>query len=174
MAFVVPTKPGRYEIRESRSTSKGPRSHTLTSFTELTDEVISKARAKAVKPPTAVQLRKSARRAGAPVAQPVVERAARALIAELARGRRLEPPLKRLLIELLTKGLRDGRDASPSTETAHSMALWVAATPEERGKALVDLLMLADALPAQGRKDKPLRFPRLDSSKMPTSPLSHA
>jgi hypothetical protein len=39
----------------------------------------------------------------------------------------------------------------------------MAATPEERGRTLVDLLLLADALPSGGRRGKPLRFPRLES-----------
>jgi len=55
MAFVVPTKKGSFEIRESRSTAAGPRSRTLASFKELTDETIEKARARAAKPPTASQ-----------------------------------------------------------------------------------------------------------------------
>ena len=38
----------------------------------------------------------------------------------------------------------------------------MASTPEERGKALVDLLLLADALPHGGRAGKPLEFPPLN------------
>jgi hypothetical protein len=169
MAFVVPTRGGRFEIRESQSTPKGPRSHTLASFTELTDEVISKARAKAAKPPSPGELRRSARRAGAPVSRPIAERAARELIGELARGRQLEPPLKKLLIELLTTSPRDGEEVSPTQEAAASIAIWIAATPEERGRALVDLLLLADALPPTRRRQEPLRFPRLDSGKAQTT-----
>ena len=163
MAFVVPAKQGRFEVRESRSTPKGPRSKTLVSFRELDDEVIRKAREKAAKPPSAEQLRSSARRAGAPVARPPIEQAARELIAELAKGRRLDPPLRQILVELLEKGYRESSDPSPANEAARSVATWMAATPEERGRALVDLLLLADALPSDGRRDKPLRFPRLDS-----------
>lgn len=169
MAFVVPTKSGRFEIRESQSTPKGPRSHTLASFTELTDEVITKARTKAAKPPSPSGLRKSARRAGAPVSRPVAERAARELIGELARGGELEPPLKQLLIELLTRSPREREKASPTEEAAASIAIWMAATPEERGQALVDLLLLADALPPTRRRQEPLRFPRLNSGKAPTT-----
>ena len=40
MAFVVPSRRGSYEIRESQNTPKGPRSRTLVSFRELTEEVI--------------------------------------------------------------------------------------------------------------------------------------
>ena len=65
MAFVVRTKRGEFEIRESRSTPKGPRSRTLATFRELSDEVIEKARARAAKPPDAEELRDAARRAGA-------------------------------------------------------------------------------------------------------------
>jgi hypothetical protein len=85
------------------------------------------------------------------------------LIAELAKGRRLDPTLSQILSELLQKGYRETGETSPANEAARSVAIWMAATPEERGKALVDLLLLADALPSGGRQGKPLRFPRLDS-----------
>jgi hypothetical protein len=163
MAFIVPTRPGSYEIRESHSTPKGPRSQTLASFRELTDEVIQKAREKAAVAPSAEELQRAARRAGAPVARPPAEQAARELIAELARGRRLDPALRQILIELLQRGYREGGDPSPSREASRSVAMWMSATPEERGQTLVDLLLLADALPSGGRKGKPLRFPRLES-----------
>jgi hypothetical protein len=165
MTFIVPTRRGRFEVRESQSTPKGPRSRTLASFTELTDAVIDKAQAKAIKPPTPGELRRSARRAGAPVRKPPAERAARELIAELARGRRLDPGLRQILIELLQNGYREGAEPSPSNEAARAVAEWMAASPEERGRVLVDLLLLADALPSKGRRGKPLRFPRLDSTR---------
>jgi len=164
MAFVVPTRQGSFEVRESRNTPKGPRSRTLVSFRELTDEVVQRAREKATKPPSAEELRRAARRAGAPVARPPIEQAARELIAELARGRRLNPTLHQMLSELLQRGYREDGEGSPANEAARSVAIWMAATPEERGKALVDLLLLADALPSSGRRGKPLLFPRLDSS----------
>lgn len=151
-------------MRESRGTARGPRSRTLASFRELTDEVIEKARERADKPPSPEELRRSARRAGAPVARPPIEQAARELIAELARGRRLDPTLHQILSELLQRGYREGDEPSPANEAARSVAIWMAATPEERGRALVDLLLLADALPSGGRRGKPLRFPRLDST----------
>lgn len=164
MAFVVPTRKGSYEIRESSNTNKGPRSQTLVSFRELTDEVIEKARKKAVKPPSAEELRRAARRAGAPVAREPVEQAARELIAELARGNRLDPTLRQILLEMLQRGYREDASASPAGEAARAVALWMAATPDERGRALFDLLLLADALPSGGRRGKPLLFPRLDST----------
>jgi hypothetical protein len=162
MAFVVPTKRGRFEIRESRNTPKGPRSRTLASFEELTDEVIEKARRKTAKPPSAEELRNAARRVGAPVARPPADQAARQLIAELGKGREPEPRLRRLLAAKLDDGA-DGA-ISPS-DPSRAMAEWMVATPAERGKALKDLLLLADALPSGGRRGKPLRFPRLESAR---------
>jgi hypothetical protein len=167
MAYVVPARKGTYEVRESESTPKGPRSRTLVAFRELTDEVIEKAREKAVSPPSREELRRLARRAGAPIARPPVEQAARVLIAELAKGQRLDPPLRQILTELLQKGYQETGNASPANEAARSVAIWMAATPEERGRALVDLLLLADALPSSGRLGKPLAFPRLDSTGDP-------
>lgn len=162
MAFIVPTRAGRFEIRESRSTPAGPRSQTLVSFKELTDEVIAKAQAKASTAPSADALRRGARRAGAPVARPVIEQAARQVIAELAKGDRLEPTLRQILLELLQRGYREDASPSPENEAARGVAIWMAASPEERGRTLFELLLLADALPSGGRRGKPLRFPRLD------------
>lgn len=127
--------------------------------------MIEKAREKAAKPPSAEELRRAARRAGAPVARPSIEQAARELIAELAKGNRLDPTLRQILVEMLERGHREGAQPSPANEAARSVAMWMAATPEDRGRALFDLLLLADALPSGGRKDKPLRFPRLDSGE---------
>jgi hypothetical protein len=151
MAFVVANKRGGFEIRESRYTPKGPRSRTLATFRELSDEVIEKARARSAKPLSAEELREAAARAGAPGAWATVDRAGRELIAELGKGRQLDPTLRCLLVDLL-----NGKE-SPVSE-------WMAATLDERGKALVDLLLLADALPSNGRRDRHLDFPRLDST----------
>ncbi|HEY6551481.1 MAG TPA: hypothetical protein VIY71_09820 [Solirubrobacterales bacterium] len=98
------------------------------------------------------------------MAREPVEQAARELIAELARGNRLDPTLRRILLEMLQRGYREDASASPAGEAARAVALWMAATPDKRGRALFDLLLLADALPSGGRRDKPLRFPRLDST----------
>lgn len=164
MTFVVPTKSGRFEIRESRSTPKGPRSRTLASFRELDDAVLEKARGKSEKPLDAAAVRRAARKAGAPVSRSTVNGAARELIAELAKGRAPDPALRHMLLDLLRRGHRDGRETSRRGEAEHDVAEWMAATPAERGKALVDLLLLTDALPHGARKGKPLRFPRLDST----------
>lgn len=164
MAFVVPTKRDRFEIRESANTPKGPRSRTLVSFRELDDTVVEKARKKAAKAIDAAELKRAARRAGAPVALPPADRAARELIAALGKGHEPDPILRRMLLDLLRDGHSDGPMRSREQEAEHAVAEWMAASPRQRGRALVDLLLLADALPHGGRKGKPLLFPRLNST----------
>jgi hypothetical protein len=161
MAFVTSSKRGEFEIRESRSTPKGPRSRTLATFRELNDEVIEKARATAAKPPTAEELRAAARRVGATVARNPGDQAARELIAELGKGNEPDPGLRRILLDLLA----DGTKPRSAGDAQHSIAEWMAATPEERGRALVDLLLLADALPHGARLGKPLDFPPLKADR---------
>jgi hypothetical protein len=157
--FVVATKRGTFEIRESRSTPAGPRSQTLATFRQLTDDVVEKASARAAKPIDPDRLREAALRAGASLAQMPADRAARELIAELGKGGGPEPKLRRLLTDMLGD---DPKAAVVPADPSRAVAEWMAATPEERGKNLVDLLLLADALPSNGRVDQPLRFPRLD------------
>lgn len=157
MAFVVSTKRSTFEIRESFNTPRGPRSRTLATFAELTDEVIEKARERAAKPPTPEQLREAARRAGAPIALTPTDQAARELITELAKGHKLAPKLRHLLAD----AVGEWTEPTPRPSSTRSAAEWIAATPQQRGKTLVDLLLLADALPSGGRRGKPLEFPRL-------------
>ncbi len=163
MAFVISTKKGLFEIRESRSTPKGPRSRTLASFKELDDEAIAKAQARAAKAPTAEELREAALRAGAPLAPEPVDRAARELLARLAKGQRPDPMLKRLLLDALENEDRSDRPSDPTStvsDAARSVSEWVGASPRERGDALADLLSLVDALPLRRRPEK-IGFPRL-------------
>jgi hypothetical protein len=50
MAYVVARPRGRFEIRESVHTPKGPRSRTLANFEQLTDKVLDTARGRASRP----------------------------------------------------------------------------------------------------------------------------
>jgi hypothetical protein len=167
MAFVVATKAGRFEIRESRSTPEGPRSRTLASFKQLTDETIEKARARSAKPLGADELREAALRAGAPVAGVAADEAARELIGRVANGDRLDPMLKRLLIDSLTSedyGNQLAADSPPGvSDAARAAAEWIDVGPRQRGYALRDLLLLADALPVNLRPTE-IGFPRLRSA----------
>jgi hypothetical protein len=152
MAFVVAHRGGTWEIRESRATPAGPRSHTLASFRTLTAEVIQKAQERASKPLDRQELRRAADRVGAPVASSPSDRVTSELLMELAAGRRPRPALQRLLIDVL-RGQRDG-----SSDSARAAAGWIGATPQQRGEALRDLLLLADRLPRR-RRPPQLSFP---------------
>jgi hypothetical protein len=66
MAYVVARPRGRFEIRESVHTPKGPRARSLANFAELSDEVLATARRRASRPFDADAVRSSARRAGTP------------------------------------------------------------------------------------------------------------
>lgn len=164
MAYIVATRPGRYEVRESRQTPKGPRSRTLASFAELDDEVIAKVQARAAKPPTAAELREGALRAGAPIGANAVDRAARETVRQLARGERLSPRLRRLLLGVLgDDGDPERPQGEAASDTARAAAQWIDADPGERSQALRDLLELADALPVRPRP-RDIGFPRLRST----------
>ena len=157
MAYVVARKTGAWEIRESQSTEAGPRSRTLATFKTLTPEVIAHAQARSSKPLDASELRRVARRAGAPVALSGIDRAAGELLAELGAGRRPRPMLARLL----AGALQDERDVAAAN--AEAAAAWITATPTRRGDTLRDLLLLVDHLP-RPRAPRLERFPRIASS----------
>jgi hypothetical protein len=70
MAYVVARPRGRFEIRESVHTPKGPRARSLASFKELDDEVLAKARRRASRPFDEDAVRASAVRAVAPAQTP--------------------------------------------------------------------------------------------------------
>jgi hypothetical protein len=157
MAYIVPRKNGSWEIRETCSTPDGPRSSTLASFRELSDEIIERAQGRAAKPIDAEELRRAALRSGAPIEEPLADRAASQLLGELGKGRKPRRALRRLLADAI-----DGSDAGVS-DAARAAQEWVAASPEERGKTLRELLLLGDALPKPRRPDQ-IQFPRFGHS----------
>jgi hypothetical protein len=165
MAYVVATHPGRFEVRESKATDKGPRSRTLASFRELTAEVIEKVQATAAKPPTAEELKKVALRAGAPIQDSELDEATKKALRGIASGDRPRPLLRRLLLDaLLEENGSDPPSASAGrvSDAARSAREWIGAAPEVRAKALQDLLELADALPIRPRPHE-IGFPHLKS-----------
>lgn len=99
----------------------------------------------------------AARRAGAPVAGSEADVAANQLLRGLERGEKLSERLRRLLADRLGQ-------APPLSDAARSAAGWAGASPTERGEALCDLLLLADAIPAP-RTERPRTVPRLKSAK---------
>lgn len=157
MAYIAGRPNGNWEIRESHTTAAGPRSRTLATFATLTPEVLAHAQERAERPLQPAQLRQAARRAGAPVAPAAGDRAAAELLAELAGGRRPRAELERLLLDSLQG------EPSPSSDNARAAAAWIGASPQKRGRALRDLLLLVDSLPRRERPERP-GFPRISSA----------
>lgn len=67
MAYVVARKGGRFEIRESLYTERGPRARTLAGFRVLTEQVLDAAAQRAQRPFHREVVIRSGRRAGARV-----------------------------------------------------------------------------------------------------------
>jgi hypothetical protein len=183
MAFVVARPSGGWEIRESHATPRGPRSRTLAFFRSLTPEVMAKAQSRSAGRLDAAALRRAAERAGAPIRASRADGAAGDLLAELAAGRPPRPTLRRLLLDglehrdggLLERdgdirerdGLfpeRGGRPSGRLPDSVRAAAGWIAATPQRRGEALRDLLLLADRLPRR-RRPPVLAFPPMHSAR---------
>ncbi|MGH2911374.1 MAG: hypothetical protein ACRDJ3_02740 [Solirubrobacteraceae bacterium] len=135
MAYVVARKGGRFEIRESLHTAKGPRARTLVSFGVLTDDIMAAGAMRAQRPFDAEAVIRSGRRAGARV-RVATSGASRARDRFLAGSRRMASTV----------------DEVPST-TARGDA----------GVALMELLGFADMVRAsqQPRPLEPLMFPVL-------------
>ena len=161
MAFVTRRADGRFEIRESRTTPRGPRARTLVTFRAIDDNVLDRAAARAHGRFDREALRGRAVELGAPEAGSAAQSAGRRLLTELSRGRRPSPVMTRLLAR--------GLDAAGPGDEQHSgEALagaldWLDATPDTRGRALRELLLLTDRLPVHVR-GRALRFPRIASS----------
>jgi hypothetical protein len=156
MAYVVRRPAGRWELREARSTPKGPRSRTLASFAKLTGSVAEQAAARSHGILSAGEVRRLAARAGAPVEGTPADEAAATLLAELDAGRGPSPARGRMLAAAL-----NGRGEHAS-EAERAVAPWLSASPAERGEALRDLMLLADRIPTTKRRGK-LSFPRLET-----------
>jgi hypothetical protein len=134
MAYVVSRPRGRYEIRESVHTPKGPRARSLANFATLTDEVLRRARKRATRPFDADAVRASAARAGAPTPR-----------RRQGDMRKFAESSRRMAAALETQPPGAG---SPSRDP---------------GDALIDLLDLVAQVSAFGppRRPEPLRFPSL-------------
>lgn len=155
MAFVVRRPGDRWEIRESSLTPAGPRARTLASFKHLSDDVIARAAGRAQGAFDRDELIGAARRAGVPFERHPADATAETLIRMIARGSLPRPGLRRLL--------RDTLGGEPARIDG-SLAEWIGASPEERGRALVDLLGLADRLPKPRRTR--LTFPGLSRARL--------
>lgn len=158
MASVVSNRRGGWEVRESHSTPAGPRSRTLATFRVLDGGVLDHAAARAERPFARDEVVRSAYRAGAEVSPDKAEAAARTLITELAQGASLAPGLSAVLAAQLAEA--ELPKLSPETMAA---AEWAGASTADRGRALFDLLLLADAVP-QRKPAATSKFPRLSAA----------
>jgi hypothetical protein len=138
MAYVVARPKGRFEVRESLHTPRGPRARSLAGFDVLTDEVLAAAAARSTRPFDAEAVLASARRAGAPVGTG-------AGVAEDVRdtSRRFVEASRRMALSMRRRPAASGG--------------------EDSGAALIDLLGFADAVARSQppRPFEPLRFPVL-------------
>jgi hypothetical protein len=135
MAYVVARRDGRFEIRESFHTSKGPRSRTLVGFNVLSEDILAAATRRAQRSFDAEAVIRSARRAGARV-QVVTSGASRARDRFLAGSRTMASTL-----------------GQPPPGNARA----------DPGTALLELLGFADMVTAgqPPRPFEPLAFPAL-------------
>ncbi len=150
MAYVVRRPNGSWEIRESVTTPKGPRSRTLATFRRLSPGVVDKVVRRASRPTTAEEVRSALEKAGAVAS--AADDAARALLAEVAAGRPPSPGLRRLVLGMLS-------DPPAHDQAAEDAAEWFHASSEARGATLGDLLHFVDAMPPRPRG--PLAYPPL-------------
>jgi hypothetical protein len=148
MAYVVARKGRRYEVRESVTTARGPRSRTLATFADLDDGVLDQVHARATTDVDDASLLRSARKAGAPVTVGLssADRAARALLAALNAGQAPSPILTAAVEDALGAA-RETRRRPALPDPVRAAMAWAGTSLAERGEALRDLLLLADRLP---------------------------
>jgi hypothetical protein len=137
MAYVVARRNGRFEIRESLHTPKGPRARSLAGFETLTDEVLAAAAGRASRSFDGDAVVASARRAGAPVI----------VATGVAQGIQGSP---KRFVEASRRMARSMRRAPSSRQT-------------DPGTSLIELLGFADAVTRSqpARPFEPLTFPVL-------------
>jgi len=159
MAYVVRRGDGRYEIRESVVTPKGPRARTLAIFRVLSEQVLDLAQARARTPFDRAKVAARAEHLGVPAGGETAAGDARRLLAGMRRGDR--PP--RALAEALRAELSGSRPRVP--DSIPPVLDWLEATPERRGAALRDLLRLASRIPPRASARGPLAYPLLRSHR---------
>jgi len=139
MTYVVGRPNGRFEIRESVHTEKGPRARSLANFSLLTDEVLARAAGRATRPFDGGAVLGAAQRAGAPMPTPTPN----------------------------GPGAGPGRSRRTFVASSRRMARSLGARPADGrpdpGDALIDLLgFVAQITPFRpARAPEPLRFPPL-------------
>jgi hypothetical protein len=152
MAYVVTRPKGRFEIRESVHTPKGPRARSLANFARFSDDVLELARKRASRPFDCEAVRAAAQRAAArpdaPGRPPVAEAAATATVPGHAQPetRRFVEATRRMAATLETRPPQPGSRRDP-------------------GDALLDLFdfLALSAASRPPRPPEPLQFPPLSA-----------
>ena len=161
MAYLYVRKSGRVEIREAHSTPSGPRSRTLASFKgTLTEEHLDRAESASARGFDRDAICRRARELGVSIARSSADSHARALIAQLRHGARLDPVLGSVLREQL-----EGGESTPVPDDLGDVIEWIGASEHERGSALRDVLRLYDRITRSRdavREPEAARFPRFD------------
>ncbi len=148
MAYVVTRPRGRFEIRESVHTPKGPRARSLANFGELSDEVLAAAHGRASRPFDVEAVRASAARAAA-TRQPHARSAEVGVDPNDSPGHQRPETLR--FVEASRRMARSLDRVRPP------------ATRRDPGDALIGLLRFAAMVKPFGpaRTPAPLRFPPL-------------
>lgn len=157
MTTIISRKDGRYEIRESAMTSRGPRSRTLAIFKWLSSEVLDHAHRRASRPFDDASVRRRAEEIDVPWVGPSGAADALSILAMAARGG--VPPV-------FVAAIREafGRTSTERLpDTIPPMLDWVGVDDEKRGRAVRDVLGMADAILRSrgGTRRGPTRFPPL-------------
>lgn len=157
MATIVKRKDGRFELRESRWTERGPRSRTLAIFRELTPEVLNRADARATKPVDRDSLLARAEELGLHMSRLLGPSEPSAVVGRINSGE-VWPTQIRALQQSL-----DDVEAPHLREHLEAMVQWMGTSDEVRGRTLVDLLRLAQAIMRHRDRSRrePLSFPSL-------------
>lgn len=96
MAYVVARPKGRFEIRESVHTPKGPRARSLANFAHFSDEVLDRARRRASRPFDAEAVRAAAARVAEQAPAPIPRHEQRETRQFVEASRRMARSLERV------------------------------------------------------------------------------
>lgn len=176
MAYVVARRNGRFEVRESLHTSKGPRARSLAGFKVLTEKVLAVAAQRATRTFDRRAVIASGRRAGASVTAiaDAVPTDAGPADTGLADAGPADTPTLGAIAATTTTEAAEGRGGSDvngaskrfveaSRRMARSLERASSTRRADPGASLIDLLGFADSvrLSRPPRRFEPLAFPPL-------------
>ncbi len=155
MAYVIHRSDGRFEIRESVHTERGPRARTLATFRTLDDDVLDHAARRATRVfDRAVVVERAVER-GAEYVPADTAALAASLIRSIATGGRLPATLAAALRHQIG-------DRGSLPDTIPPLIDWLGASLADRGDALRNLLRMTDRLPPPRRRGSQ-QYPRISS-----------